>query len=143
MSLVAPLIDSVWVVSDVIHNLGPNASQHEVEYNVLIVKCMEMIHALEKEGAMYFSFVANTQMVRNNIEGLVNACVLKKRKEGSNYFISLSEGYNETAKLIALHESLGGLRVDMRKVKIVDEEENEVDLTNDVIGLMVDVKKKK
>ena len=73
----------------------------------------------------------------------MNACVLKKRKEGSNYFISLSEGYNETAKLIALHESLGGLRVDMRKVKIVDEEENEVDLTNDVIGLMVDVKKKK
>lgn len=143
ISLVAPLIDSVWVVSDVIRNLGPNASQHEVEYNVLIVKCMEMIHALEKEGAMYFSFVANTQMVRNNIEGLVNACVLKKRKEGSNYFISLSEGYNETTKLIALHESLGGLRVDMRKVKIVDEEENEVDLTNDVIGLMVDVKKKK
>ena len=141
MSLVAPLIDNVWVVSDAIQNLGPDAAQHEVDLNVLIVKCMEMIHALEKEGKMYYTFVENTQMVRNNIEGLVSACVLKKRKEGSAYLISLEESYNETAKLMALHESLGSLRKDMNKVRLAEEESSEVAVTDDVIGLMMDVKK--
>lgn len=141
MSLIAPLIDNVWVVSDVIQKLGPDADQHEVELNVLIVKCMEMIHVLEKEGKMYFTFVENTQMVRNNIEGLVSACVLKKRKEGSSYFISLGENYNETAKLIALHESLGSLRKDMNKAPLSVEKSSEVAVTDDVIGLMMEVKK--
>ena len=42
---------------------------------------------------------------------------------------------------MALHESLGSLRKDMNKVRLAEEESSEVAVTDDVIGLMMDVKK--
>ena len=88
-----------------------------------------------------YPFTVNTQMVRNNVEGLVAAGVLSKRKEKANYFISLMPSYQDKAKVDALNESMVGLRIDLKSLPMIQNED--VDVTNDMIDLMVDVKKRK
>ena len=144
-TLVAPLIDSMWVVTEVAKNLSPSSKQQEVDFNVLILKSMEVTQTKQDEGEITYAFVANTQMVRNTIEGLVLAGVLNKRKEGALYFISLASNYQDEAKMNSLHDSLGQLRVDLKKIAASKsvEYEDEIELTEGVIGLMVDVQTKK
>ena len=144
-ALAAPLIDSIWILTEVIQNLLPSCKQQEVDLNVLILKAMEVTRMKQEEGKIHYAYVANNQMIRNTIEDLVLAGVLSKRKEGSIYYISLSSNYSESERLMSLNESINDLRVDLKKIaeEKTDDYDNEVELTEDVINLMVDVQSKK
>ena len=144
-TLLAPLIDSIWVLTEVIQNLLPSCKQQEVDMNVLILKAMEVTRVKQEEGKIHYAYVANNQMIRNTIEGFVLAGILSKKKEGSIYYISLSSNYSESERLISLYESVNDLRVDLKKIaeEKTDNYDNEVELTEDVINLMVDVQSKK
>ena len=109
-TLAAPLIDSIWVLTEVIQNLLPSCKQQEVDMNVLILKAMEVTRVKQEEGKIHYAYVANNQMIRNTIEGLVLAGILSKRKEGSIYYISLSSTYCEGERLISLYKSVNDLR---------------------------------
>lgn len=141
VSLVAPLVDSLTIVTEAIQNLVPGSAAEEVDLTVLLLKCMEMTRSAVESKKIAFPFTVNTQMVRNNVEGLVAAGVLSKRKEKANYFISLTPSYQDKAKVDALNESMVGLRIDMKSLPMIQNED--VDVTNDMIDLMVDVKKRK
>ena len=144
-TLAAPLIDSIWVLTEVIQNLLPSCKQQEVDMNVLILKAMEVTRVKQEEGKIHYAYVANNQMIRNTIEGFVLAGILSKRKEGSIYYISLSFNYSESERLISLYESVNDLRADLKKIaeEKTDDYDNEVELTEDVINSMVDVQSKK
>ena len=141
VSLVAPLVDSLTIVTEAIQNLVPGSAAEEVDLTVLLLKCMEMTRSAVESKKIVYPFTVNTQMVRNNVEGLVAAGVLSKRKEKANYFISLMPSYQDKAKVDALNESMVGLRIDLKSLPMIQNED--VDVTNDMIDLMVDVKKRK
>ena len=140
MSLVAPLVDSLTIVVEAIQNLVPGSAKEEVDLTVLLLKCMEMTRAAIENKKIKYPFTASTQMVRNNVEGLVAAGVLSKRREKADYFISLSSSYQDQVKMDKLSESMNSLRIDLSKIPMIHNDE--VDVTNDMIGLMVDLDKK-
>lgn len=140
VSLVAPLVDSLTIVVEAIQNLVPGSAKEEVDLTVLLLKCMEMTRAAIENKKIKYPFTASTQMVRNNVEGLVAAGVLSKRREKADYFISLSSSYQDQVKMDKLSESMNSLRIDLSKIPMIHNDE--VDVTNDMIGLMVDLDKK-
>ena len=144
--LIAPLVDCIWVVSDVIKHLLPSSSQQEVEFNAFISKVMDIIYTKQNENTITLSFIANMQLVRNTIEGFALAGVLTKRKEKNSYIFSLSESYQDSEKIANLETSMKNLRLNCNDFDVKTESDalyTEVELTEDVIGLMVDVKEQK
>ena len=103
---------------------------------------MEMSKAELSAGHSPFPLIANTQMLRNNVDGLVAAGVLSKRRENGSYFIRLSEAYENEEMLANLHQSIEGLRLNLRSVPVV-KHDSDLNITDEMIDLMVDVGAKK
>lgn len=142
VSLVAPIIDSLSVVTEAIKYLRPGTNEAEVDLTVFLLKCMEMSKAELSAGHSPFPLIANTQMLRNNVDGLVAAGVLSKRRENGSYFIRLSEAYENEEMLANLHQSIEGLRLNLRSVPVV-KHDSDLNITDEMIDLMVDVGAKK
>ena len=67
-------------------------------------------------------------------------CTFIYGREKADYFISLSSSYQDQVKMDKLSESMNSLRIDLSKIPMIHNDE--VDVTNDMIGLMVDLDKK-
>ena len=142
VSLVAPIVDSLCVVSEAIRYLRPGSNEEEVDLTVFLLKCMELSKTKLAAGETPFPFIANTQMLRNNVEGLVAAGVLSKRRDGSTYFIRLSGAYEDLEMVDKLHQSLEGLTLNLQSIP-VSKSDTDLNITDEMIDLMVDVGIKK
>ena len=143
VSLVAPLVDSLCVVLEAVKNLRRGTNEEEVDLTVFLLKSMEMTHSVLQAGKSTFPFIANTQMLRNNVDGLVAAGMLSKRREGNTYFIRWSEKIESTTDVETLLQSIESLTLDLSMIPLSKQDSHDLHIMDEMIGLMVDVNAKK
>lgn len=143
VSLVAPLVDSLCVVLEAMKNLRRGTNEEEVDLTVFLLKTMEMTHAVLKAGESSYPFIANTQMLRNNVDGLVAAGKLAKRREGNTYYIRWSDKIESAADVDILLQSIENLTLKLEMIPVSMQDNHDLHIMDEMIGLMVDVNAKK